>query len=269
MKKKIISAALALTLIMTAIFMFGGCSNSLEDSEIERIYNTAVNLTFEQDVYFLKETVNTKDLVKYTQVNVRPSIDKKYNIEKNDDGSYKDLRIEAFEQVDGKETLRNVCGSVGEKSLLFTTAQQEQGNPVRSKREISSEDYYNSADFSKYRIEAFLDELNYLKFSDMDFSVDKAEAGTRGEITTLIFAPTEDYLERYERETGKKSVFEGCMRVSLEITYGKISHIIVYTEDKIEGTSLSVEAETYKLLITYYGPIINLPDPNGEDWKNA
>lgn len=270
MTKKIIAAALALTFIMSAMFMFGGCSNRLENDEIEKIYTEAVKSTLEQDVYFLKETVNSKDAVKYTQVNVRAEIDKKYEIIRNDDGSYKDLKIEAFEQLDGKELVKNSCGLIGDgRSVLFTTTHKENGDPVRSKQECDAKAYYDSDEFAKYRIESFVDELNYLKFSDMDFEVDKAEAGTKGKVTTLIFAPTKAYLERYEQETGAKSLFDGCERVSIEISHGKIAHIIVYTKDAIAGSSLSVEVESYKLMIVYYGPIVYLPDVNSEDWKNA
>lgn len=191
MTKKIISAVLAVTFIMSAIFMLGGCTNRLEDNEIEKIYNNALKATLEQDVYFLKETINYKDAVKYTQVNVRASIDKKYNIERNEDGSYKDYRIEAFEQLNGKETVRKVCGISGgdSKSFLFTTTYDSKDNAALSKKEMTSKDYYNSEEFAKYRIETFFDELNYLKFSDMDFNIEKSEAKTSGEVTSLIFAP--------------------------------------------------------------------------------
>lgn len=272
MTKKIISAVLAVTFILSAIASFGGCAKKLNENEIEAIYNDAVKQTLEQDVYFIKETVNKKDNVEFTYVNVLASIDKKYNIERNDDGSYKDLRIEAFEQLNGDETVRNICGVSGNegKTFLFTSVIPEKNaDPIRTKKEISPSDYYNSDDFTKYRIETFVNELTYLKFSDMDFSADKTEAGTKGKVTTLVFVPAKEYLERYEQETGEKSVFEGCLRVSLEIANGKISQLIVYTEDKIAGSSLSTETESYKLLITYYGPKIYPPDVNSDDWKNA
>lgn len=254
MVKKIISAVLAFTLVFSSIIMLGGCAGSLENNEIEKIYNNAVKSTLEQDVYFLKETVNKKDSVKYTQVNVLASIDSRYEIERNEDGSYKDLRIEAFEKLNDKETVRNVCGVSGEdnKNFLFTTVPQEKNDPVKSKKEISPKDYYNSEDFKKYRIETFVDELRYLKVSDMDFNVEKGEAGTKGNVTVLVFKPTEDYFARYEQETGKKSLFNGCKRVMLEISYGKISQIVVYREDRIEGSSLTVEVEGYKLMLVYY-----------------
>lgn len=271
MIKRIISAVLAFTLLMSVMFMFGGCGGSLEKAEIEKIYNEAVKATMEQDVYFLKETVNSKDEVRYTQVNVRASIDDKYEIERNEDGSYKELKIEAFEQLDGKEVVKNSCGASGDdgKSFLFTTTHKENGDPIRSKKQMSAKDYYGSEDFKKYRVETFFDELNYLKVSDMDFSVEKAEAAASGKVTSLIFAPTAEYLERYEKETGEKSLFDGCLRVSVEISHGKIAHIIVYKEDAIAGSNLSVEVESYKLLIVYYGPIVNIPDYKSEDWAKA
>lgn len=266
MTKKILSAALAVVLIALT---FGGCGSSLSDSDIEKIYNDAVKNTLEQDVYFLKETVNSAELVKYTQVNVLASIDKKYNIEKNDDGTYKDLRIEAFEQTDGKETVRNICGPSGEngENYLFTTVPQEKGEPKRTKKQIPSKDYYDSDEFSKYRIESFVNELTYFAFDDMDFTVDKAQAGTKGNVTTLVFAPKKDYVERYEKETGKKSVFADCERVSVEIAYGKISHIITYKSESVEDSKFKVEVENYKLMIVYYGPKISVPDYKSQDWK--
>lgn len=266
MTKKIISAFLAVTFIA---LMFGGCGNDISDNEIKKIYNDAVKSTLEQDVYFLKETVNSKDFVKFTQVNVLASIDKKYNIEKNEDGTYKDLRIEAFEQIYGKETVRNICGPSGEngENYLFTSIPQEKGDPQRSKKQIAAKDYYNSDEFDKYRIETFVDELNYFTFDDMDFSGEKAEAGTKGNVTTLIFSPKKDYIERYEKETGKKSIFEDCERVSLEITYGRISHIITYKSEAVEDSKFKVEVENYKLMIVYYGPKISIPDYNHKDWK--
>lgn len=263
MTKKIISAILAIVFIALT---FCGCGNNLSDNDIEKIYNDAVKNTFAQDLYFLKETINSTDLVKYTQVNVLASIDKQYNIEKNEDGTYKDLRIEAFEQIDGKETVRNICGPSGENGTdyLFTT---ENGGENKTKKQISAIDYYNSKEFEKYRIESFIDELKYFTFNDMDFTIEKAEAETKGNVTSLIFAPKKEYVEGYENETGKKSIFSDCERVSIEITYGKISHIITYKNETVEDSSLKVEVENYKLMIVYYGPKIYIPNANDKDWK--
>ena len=97
-------------------------------------------------------------------------------------------------------------------------------------------------------------------------------------VTNLVFKPTDAYLARYEQKYGKKSLFEGAKKVSIEIAYDRIAHIIVYTDEKLDS-NLSVEIEQYKFEVVYLGPKFDVPvynkkvkDDNAKkefDWVDA
>lgn len=72
-------------------------------------------------------------------------------------------------------------------------------------------------------------------------------------VTELSFKPTDAYLARYEQKYGKKSLFDGAKKVSIEIAYDRIAHIIVYTDEKLDS-NISVEIEQYKFEVVYLGP---------------
>ena len=108
------------------------------------------------------------------------------------------------------------------------------------------------------KVSSRIAELKELTVADMDFSIKDGQAEQKVNVTELIFKPTDAYLARYEQKYGKKSLFEGAKKVSIEIAYDRIAHIIVYAEEKLDS-NLSVEIEQYKFEVVYLGPKFDVP----------
>lgn len=127
-----------------------------------------------------------------------------------------------------------------------------------SERTAVSQDlpsYLRSEEFSEYTLAQKLHEISL--FTAEDINVTSAKTALK--VTTLKLTVNSQYLSRYEREFGKKSVFDGAERVEIETTYDRISAITTYAREQDEKAKITVEKEPYKLYITYYGPKFNIP----------
>ena len=98
-----------------------------------------------------------------------------------------------------------------------------------------------------------------ITFEDV-FSANGSKVGGAKEqmnLITLTFKMTNGYAERYSERTGKdasQSVFAGCLYAQIEITFGRISNIFVYTSDPDTTGILAADQEIYNLQISYLGP---------------
>lgn len=246
--------------------------------------DTALKNSLASDLFYWKETDNrTADTI-YKQVNVLSDIDEKEYVPLVDEnGEYTTLRIQVIEKKNDKETFQSICGHSSGinaqdeiKDYLFETVTAEDGTVTRTKEPMTAKEYYNSDAFSQYSVAEKLKCLQDLTVADMDFTADGAEISKKGHVTQLQFKVSDDYLKRYEEKYGEPSVLANSKRVLIEIAYEKISQIVLYVDEQIAGSSMTVETEAYNFQIVYLGPKFNVPSYNeinsstGEPvWKDA
>lgn len=273
----VLSTALVLGLL-------SGCSASLSAEEIKTELDIALKNSLSSDLFYWKETDNrTADTI-YKQVNVLSDIDEKEYVPLVDEnGEYTTLRIQVIEKKNDKETYQSICGhssgiNTGDpvQDYLFETVTAQDGTAVKTKKPTSAKAYYNSDAFQKYSVAEKLKCIQELTVADMDFECDGSEISKKGNVTTLQFKVSEDYLNRYEAKYGEPSVLANSKRVLIEMAYEKISQIIVYVDQAVSGTSFTMETEAYNFQIVYLGPKFSVPSYNelnsstGEPvWKDA
>lgn len=279
--KKAIGLLVCAVMITTA---FSGCSTSLTENEIDTALSTAIGNSLGSDLYYWKETDNRTETSLYKQVNVLSDIDSKEYVPLVDEnGEYTTLRIQAIERENGVDAYQSICGeSQGvndgdePQNYLFETVTNEDSSTVQTKTPMTAKEYFNSEQFQKYSVQAKLACLDGLTVDDMDFPVDGSEISEKGHVIQLQFKVKDEFLNRYEEQHGAPSLFAGSKRVLIEIAYEKISQIVVYVDETIAGTSMTVETEAYNFQIVYLGPTFTVPRYNEIDsstgepvWKDA
>lgn len=276
MKKKIIRLICAV-LLGSFVLGFAGCSQPTSQ-ELDAMLKTAVENSFKAPFFYWKETkVNGGDS-QYASCNVVTALDSKYNPIVDEKGNYSELSINIMKTENEKSVYELYCGKSpssqgGETKdmLLIKDIDPETGASVNRAEAMTVEEYLKHEDFEPYTLEAKLSEIASLTTADMDLTGDKCGIEKKGNVTTVNFTVTEEYLENYKRENGEPSVFEGCKRAEIEMAFERITHIIVYSDEAIAGTSLTIESEPYKLFIVYLGPRFSIPsyDEKDKDGKNV
>lgn len=279
--KKIFGIALCTAIIVSA---FSGCSTTLTTDEIGTALSTALQNSLSSDLFYWKETDNRSETSRYNQVNVLSDIDSKtYTPLVDENGDYTTLRIQVIEQENGANVYESICGESSgvnkgdeKRSYLFETVTDKDKNSVQTKTPMTAKEYYNSEAFRKYSVQSKLQCLDGLTVDDMDFSGDGCEISKKGNVIQLQFKVKDNFLTRYEEKHGEPSLFAGAKRVLVEIAYEKISQIVLYVDEQIAGSSMTVETEAYNFQIVYLGPKFNVPSYNeinsstGEPvWKDA
>lgn len=269
---KIISVICSLFLI-TAL---SGCSiHSFSVDELKELYPKALENSFNEELYYWKETVNNSIRTSWRTCNVYAEMDKKYEPIRDENGEFSNMKIDVYEEFNTKAAYKAICGkstsSSGEvKNYLFENDYDESGTAVNyRKTEMTPQDYIVSDAFkNKFSLESMLAELEYLNVDDMIFDIDNALMEHKGKVVKFSFAVTDEYLERYKTEFGKSSVFEGSKYATIEFAYDRFASIVVYAEENL-GKNISVDKEVYKLETVYYGPIINIPSYDSDVWINT
>lgn len=268
---RIITAVLALCLLFSA----AACGKTVErDDSYSDKFETAVENSLKADIYFIKETKNEGKLNYTRRINVLPALEGRDSTPvKKENGDYKDLRISINISDFDNNWITYRCGMSASSQkkdsaeYRFIRKEDKTGKVLKAVcTPMEPNKYYDSKEFSKNRIEYLIDELRYLDYEDMNFDIDGAQQKTVGKVVTMIFAPTEKYLKEYEKETGRKSLFDGASKVLIETAYDRISNVTVYDKEAVEGTDMSVETERYKLEIVYLGPkITDIPSFDAVD----
>lgn len=270
---RFICFALALVLIISA----GGCSlDAYSVEELRADYKNMLSNSFDEELYYWKETVNGIDNSSWRTCNVYAEIDKKYNLIRDENGELSNIKINLLEEYNKKNVYKAMCGksssSNGGEALnyLFENDFDDKGKEINyRKTQISPKEYLESEAFkSRFSLEAMLSEFNYMSVDDMVFDIDDSLLQHRGKTIKFSFAVTEEYIERYKNEFGKASLFEGSKYATMEFAYERFASIVIYAEEKLGG-SITADKEVYKLEVVYYGPIINLPSYDSEPWVNA
>ena len=250
------TAIRALSLLFAASLLTAGltgCTQELEGAELTKAYETAVQNALAEDVYYWKETKLKGKNTESCQVNVFAGQGSNYEPLRDENGAYSEYKIN-LQQTSSQpqKAVRIYCGlSQGKekkdeaKNYLFTQTLEEGQIVSCVKQPMTAAEYYQSEAFAPYLLSSRIAELKELTVADMDFSIKDGQAEQKVNVTELIFKPTDAYLARYEQKYGKKSLFEGAKKVSIEIAYDRIAHIIVYAEEKLDS-NLSVEIEQYK-----------------------
>lgn len=277
--------SLLLGAVLLALGMTG-CTQELAEDEVSKAYETAVRNSLDADIYFWKEIKLKGKNTETCQVNVFAGQGSNYEPLRDENGAYSDFKI-SLQQTSSqpKNAVQIYCGlSQGKEKkdkaqhYLFTQTSQEDRIVSCVRQPMTAQEYYESEAFAPYLLASRIAELKELTVADMDFSVKGGQAEQKVNVTELIFQPTAAYLARYEQKYGKKSLFDGAKKVSIEIAYDRIAHIIVYTDEKLDN-NLSVEIEQYKFEVVYLGPKFDVPvynkkvkDDNAKkefDWVEA
>lgn len=260
---RVISLLLAMTLLSVGLT---GCTQELAEIEIRKAYETAVQNSLAADVYYWKETKQEGKASSYSQVNVYAGQGSDYEPLRDENGAYQEYKISVQDtSSQPKKAVYHTCGlSQGSekgdeaKNYLFTQTVSEDKIVSCTKQAMTAQEYYQSEAFAPYLLSSRIAELKELTVDDMDFGISGGLAEQKVNLTSLIFQVKEEYLTRYEQAHGEKSLFDGAKKVSLEIAYDRISHMIVYTEEKLDN-NMSIEVERYKFEVVYLGPKFDVP----------
>lgn len=265
---KFVGLVLALLLIVSA----GGCSlNSYSVEELKAFYPKAIENSLSEELYYWKETVNASDYTSWRTCNVFAEIDKKYEVIRDENGEFANMKVDVFEEYNKKNVYKALCGkssgSNGEISYLFENDFDASGKSVNfRKTEITPQEYVSSDGFiNKYSLNTLLKEFEYLTVDDMIFDIDNDLLEHKGKTIKFSFAVTGEYLERYKAEFGHDSVFSGSKYATMEFAYDRFASIVIYAEEKL-GSGISADKEIYKLETVYYGPIVNIPSYDNSEW---
>ncbi|MDE5973154.1 MAG: hypothetical protein K2G73_00630 [Eubacterium sp.] len=273
-KKHLIKFAgfvLALMLILSA----GGCSlNSYSVEELKVLYPKAFENSLNEELYYWKETVNAADHTSWRTCNVFAEIDKKYEVIRDANGKPANMKIDVLEEYNKKNVYKALCGKSsgndGDKNYLFENDFDDSGNAVNyRKTEISPQEFLADDSFkSRFSLDAMLKEFEYLTLDDMIFDIDNDLLEHKGKTIKFSFAVTDEYIDRYEKEFGKASVFKDSKYATMEFAYDRFASVVVYAEEKL-GSGITADKEIYKLETVYYGPIVNMPSYDAEPWADA
>ncbi len=269
--KKVIRTIFVGVFAFISLVTCSSCGTELTTGDVETIFNDALALTAEQTVFYWEETIIDDDESSYRQVSSYAEKDTDGNIVFDEDGEYSDRKIQVTENINQKTVLEIYCGlsEADDKSeeidLLFVTEYDENQNITSETiEEMSPREFYESESFEKYLPVNVLSELYSMTVSDMNFDIEDGAAETNGYVTELTFMPTDEYLENFEMHNGEKSMFDGADKVFVEISYGRIASLVIYSEYEIKGSELTYEQEDYTFQIVYLGPKFDIPTHSTE-----
>lgn len=295
MKKKIAFVAVVAIVLSLLSCVFVGCAKktSSEDAFLN-MKNCIVN-SLKEDIYYYKKVVHRADELKSVDimnVNIFSPLNSKEEFEKNDDGTYKNMKASIYKSnYEHTTKLTNnseyfVGSSVSAESkknsadymLQHITTQQNVVAGGKNKIESTEtflrtpytvNDLVKSKNFvDGYSLNAMLFDLNQVTFEDIVFDVKNgAEASKQTKVTKFSFAIGEEFFAKFKEKHGRESVLVSD-KIFVETAYGRISNIVTYKIAK-EGF-LKIDDELFNLQIVYYGPIIKIPsydEKSGKDYK--
>lgn len=277
MKKLKIVKLICIFCLLFLLFAAGGCAlTGYSVDELKVLYPKAIENSLNEELYYWKETVNATDFSSWRTCNVYAEMDKKFEIIRDENGEISNMKIDVYDEYNKKGVYKALCGKSQSAaggdttSFLFENEYDDLKNPVHyRKTAMLPQEFIESDTFkSKYSLDAVLDELKYLSVDDMDFETDNKIMEHKGKVVKFSFKVNEDYIQRYNREFGKDSIFEGSKYAAIEFAYDRVASIVVYSEEKL-GKNLSVDKEMYKLEIVYYGPRVDIPSYDSGVWADV
>lgn len=273
MKKNLIIKLICLLCCVCTVLSLGGCSlNSYSIDELKTLYPKAFENSLNEELYYWKETVNASDYTSWRTCNVFAEIDNKYEVIRDENGELADMKVDVLEEYNKKNVYKALCGKSsgndGDINYLFENDFDESGNAVNCRKTpMTAREYVNSDDYkNKYSLDTMLKEFEYLTVDDMIFDIDSDLMERKGKTVKFSFAVTDEYIERYEAEFNKNSLFKGSKYATMEFAYDRFASIVIYSEEKF-GNGITADKEVYKLETVYYGPKVNIPSYDNPEWQ--
>lgn len=276
--KKILKILVVVCSMLLLAGAFSSCAKKIPTDSAYSKLRDALESSLQYKTYYIQEMITHDKLLDKTTVNLRCELDKNYQpILKN--GRLSDYKAEIHFSKNDLAVADIFCGvsksSTGEeRDLLFRTKYEEQNGKSKAvsktmqampvEKFIEGNEYKNN-----YSIEHFLSELNGMTEADFHFSADTAIAESKNHLTVIGFSITDGYLQRYEKEKGKKSVFAGSDRIEIELIYGRIASVVTFCSYSDKQFHQTFEESPYKLFITYYGPKFEIPHFDSKTDQNA
>lgn len=277
MIKKYFNSFACLLCVLAVIFSLHGCSlDAYSVEELKTFYPTAFENSFNEELYYWKETVNFSDYTAWRTCNVYTEIDKKYQPVRDESGQFSNMKIDVYNECNKIGVYKASCGrsqsSTGgeEKNYLFENGYDENGVAADYKKtEMTPQEFIRTQNFADhYALSAKLSEFAGLTADDMIFDIDNSLMEHRGKVVKFSFAVKPEYIEKYKAETGKDSLFAGSKYATMEFAYDRFASIVIYAEENLGG-GISADKEIYKLEAVYFGPIVTIPSYDSEPWVNV
>ncbi|MDR3344985.1 MAG: hypothetical protein LBT21_05290 [Oscillospiraceae bacterium] len=277
----------ALLLCLIIVLVLAGCNNTINQADAAARLHAAVEKSNTAGVYnYLKTEFADKasgKLQRTTEVNLWAVTEESSSVPVlNEDGEYQNYKLSVKGTEKGKELWSWLCGNSSNlaetetQPMLLYSDWRSTKTPGLPKYERSKDtellkrselltDFLTTDAFAPYALRAQLAELSTITDIDMDFSVPKAATKEQGALLTLVFGVSKEYLEKYKAEHGTSSVFDGTSRIEVDITYGKIQRIALFT-DSTSGV-FKAPKESVRWEIFYKGPRFDLPkyDDDGKE----
>lgn len=276
MSKKFFKSFACLFCVLAFTLSFHGCSlDAYSVEELKAFYPTAFENSFNEELYYWKETVNFSDYTAWRTCNVYTEIDKKYQPIRDESGQFANMKIDVYDEYNKKGVYKALCGrsqsSIGgePKNYLFENGYDENGAAADYKKtEMTPQEFVKTQSFAdNYALSSKLSEFANLTIDDMIFDIDDSLMEHRGKVVKFSFAVKPEYIEKYKAETGRDSLFAGSKYATMEFAYGRFASIVIYAEENLGG-SVSADKEIYKLEVVYFGPIVNIPSYDSADWAD-
>lgn len=276
MIKKYFKSFLCLFCAAAIVFSLSGCSfNSYSAEELKQLYPKAFENSFNEQLYYWKETVNAADYTAWRTCNVYTEIDKKYEPVLDENGQFANMKIDIYDEYNKKGVYKALCGrsesSTGgdTKNYLFENGYDSAGAACDYKKtEMTPQEFVKSDAFvNNYALSEKLSELAELTVDDMIFDIEDSLMEHRGKVVKFSFAVKPEYIEEYKAQNGRDSMFAGSKYATVEFAYDRFASIVIYAEEQLGG-NISADKEVYKLEAVYFGPIVNIPSYDSAEWAD-
>lgn len=269
MKKKNILKLICLSCLSLLFLTAGGCAlTGYSVDEIKALYPKAIENSLNEELYYWKETVNRADYSSRRTCNVYAEMDKEFEVIRDENGEFSNMKISVYDDSNGT-IYKALCGKSKSSTGGETKSYLFENDADNRKAEMLPQEFIKSDAFkSVYSLDAVLSELEYLSVDDMDFEVDNKAMEHKGKVVKFSFKVSADYVQKYNQQFGKASIFDGSKYAVIEFAYDRFASIVVYSEEKL-GKNLSVDKEIYKLEVVYYGPKIDIPSYDSGIWAEV
>jgi hypothetical protein len=275
----IIAAALVAVILVS--LGLSSCTTSLSAEESFAVLKSSINEALKNNVYFWEEKIkdegdsglNIPKIDEFRSVKVLNNKDSQGNIIASE------LSAEIILRKGGNDLYLAWCGlsssGKNKKQVLL-----EIGAKGRTKIEnFPTATFVNEHMNGKgYSLQEVLKEIKGFASGETppSWAVFKDKSSTeKGKLTELTFNITKNdeykaYLNKFKEDNGYESCFANAERVSVEVTYGRLSNIICYRQEVVKGTNFKIEINIYELFVFYFGPNIQKFMPSyAETWQNV
>lgn len=284
MKSKIIKIVVVVLVAIMSLVTLSGCSIQLTPEEAVRQLGVAVQNSLKseykedtiRDIFYWKELIldpnKTGDISESITTNVNVHVDADNKGILLYDGEYVNYAARVESKTNSIITTEILVGDSTSKEdgnvvipHIVRKSFNEKGKHISStKEEMTIDEYMSSEEFQQYTVQSKLFELSLLKLEHFDFSYEKSEHYSKGVVTVIKAAITQEFVDDFYDDYGYESMFK-CEYVEIEMAFDRISKIGIYQKEIIEG--FENVYESYKFEIVYLGKNIYVPSFDDEGMK--